>query len=94
MVEIKEFMFNTPDHLWCIVKGKHFHKPVWGTMLIMVSLLLSYIYADPIFLLPVPLGLVIILIAVIGRKYTHGRYELVFVDEFNPNEYNKNAAFV
>jgi len=89
MSAVKEFCLNTPDTFWCVVCGYYIHKPVWATILTVLGIVFL-ILQDVVQIIGGILlgaGIIIFGIAVMGRKRTHDKYELVFVTVYDPNEY-------
>ena len=63
---IKEYLLNTPEKHWIVIFGYHFHKSFWGTLLLIIGLLLRY---SPIIII----GFILVFLDIAGHIYTKNK---------------------
>ncbi len=76
--KIKELLLNTPEKYWLIIWGYHIHKSFWGVLFIILGVLYSSLWIRILMLF---IGIFILLISIIGQKYTHDKYRLVILEK-------------
>jgi len=71
--KIKEFLLNTPEHHWVIIRGCHFHKSFWGTLLIAIGIIILIFYSQTLAIILFVLGIILIMLSILGHRYTNNR---------------------
>lgn len=72
--KLLSFLLDTPSEHWVVVRGIHFHKSFWGSLLAFVGIFVLTIHKVTLIgAVIIVIGFVYIFLSVLGHIYTHNK---------------------